>query len=369
MQDSASSARPTRVVESDGGRACKGDAEEDLRLQCAAFDIDYIEPGAPPYQIELQIKKKKKQAEAARERRRGALRKAIARARTAASAAEPAEPTTCASTQVAVASTSQPAAAAIAAAAGSYASQPDAAAERRRAPLARLPQQVAVLAALPQPCAHSKPRGRAFVGMDGEPCEWDTAAGGWRHRNGLWHTGNAKPEPLATATEALLRARTGGFVFGAVGGGSFAPSGTAFGSSVSGGLSFGSVAAAGSDRDLEPGVSGAALVGGGIASGMVAVANMVSFAPSAREPAAVLRDGPTLVSGFTFAELGGVGGGGGITGQHHRRPRGRAPVGRDGQTRVWHEDSGTWQSVAPPTTLSISCDRTRRPACELRGLR
>ena len=56
MKGSASTAQPTHVIESGDGCERKGDVEEQLRRQCAAFDIDYVEPGAPPYQIELQTK-------------------------------------------------------------------------------------------------------------------------------------------------------------------------------------------------------------------------------------------------------------------------------------------------------------------------
>lgn len=379
-KEDGSTAQPTHRNEPSGAIGGGESVEGQLRRQCDDSGIEYIEPGAPPYQVELQMKKKKKQAEAAREKRRGALRKAIARERVKAGSgpvalARPAAACPKPSSTAAdiPADAARPAAArpdadladtaaatradtnaatyeATAAAAVSQTDQPDATATRL--PLVQLPQQSAVEAAPPQACAYSKPRGHAPLGMDGTPCKWDAVSGGWRHSNQLWYAGNRKPEPLATATEALVRARTNGFVFGTGGGGSFAPVGSerAFSGSASGGLSFGGIAVS----------SGHSFEQSAIAGGSAAPATVRSFSPTAREPAVILRNGPTFVSGFTFNELSGFNGGG-SGGPHHKRPRGRAPIGTDGQTQEWDEESGSWRRAAPPPTVSICSRPPARP--------
>ena len=41
----------------------------ELRRACELAGVEYIEPGAPPCQVELHMKKKKKQATATRKKR------------------------------------------------------------------------------------------------------------------------------------------------------------------------------------------------------------------------------------------------------------------------------------------------------------
>ena len=168
-----STTQPTTSAEAgDDSDDDESNVEETLRRQCEAAGVEYIELGAPPYQVELQIMKKKSAAEAARRKRHGALRKAIKRA-LAKLELEPAAfataaPTASTPSDLPEAATTQPTAA-----------PPPAAAPPAASSSSKL-----------LPSVHRKPRGRPptiGAGEDAPEAKWDEQVGCWRTPGGSVH--------------------------------------------------------------------------------------------------------------------------------------------------------------------------------------